>query len=425
MKTNTLIIWLSILLCFLSSSLRLGNLLYISSVIPIFFLILFFITESRSELLILGILCINDFESGYYEATPNIIRYAYILIVLIIFRAQEKIRINKYILLWVVFLVLKTLYSNFLSIPFNSLTFRNNVFVLITILIISSSYKTSRIIDFRFLTFCITAYLVGEYMGILLFEWDLATDNLSYNSTKFLVLLPSLYFISKKDFTKAIVLIFLTLPIVIFYNTRMLMLIWMFVIFALIIKVFLKHSLIKKIQNLVFILTLFIVLIIIVKNIELDGFKVTSFIYEGFNNISFIDFLIAIDPDRFYEHLIFFDRPILDILFGSGLGTGIYDEKGYLSFIGIEETAFSKEEIISQKFFNFHDFTTDLGLRFGLFPVIAFLIFQLKQLFFANNLNLEIMSIFTILILTIGFFTPLGLIILIILHKSKQVCVEY
>jgi hypothetical protein len=115
-----------------------------------------------------------------------------------------------------------------------------------------------------------------------------------------------------------------------------------------------------------------------ISNTELVQFKALAFIVQIQQKFDISDIslmLTVLDPVRFAEHQLFFDRPISEVIFGSGLGSGIYDTHGALAFVTFDQTAFSEKEIISSTFYNLHDFWIDFGLRFGLLP-LAYIIYR-------------------------------------------------
>ena len=104
------------------------------------------------------------------------------------------------------------------------------------------------------------------------------------------------------------------------------------------------------------------------------------------------------------EHKLFFDQDFNILLFGKGLLSGLNDTEGYLSFVKFDQTAFTRKEIITKEFFNFHDPWIDIGLRIGLIPL---LIITLKYLsnyynYFKDNKKKDIFLSSAVLILMIN-----------------------
>ena len=120
-----------------------------------------------------------------------------------------------------------------------------------------------------------------------------------------------------------------------------------------------------------------------------------------------MDIFKLLDPVRFYESLLFFEQDVRRLIFGSGFGAGLIDTKGYFSFVAYDDTAFSRKELQSNMYYNFHDVWVDIGTRFGLASLIlisiwiVYLGYVTKKYFVVG---IVFMSIIT------GFFSFSGLL---------------
>tara|TARA_B110001454_G_C12669677_1_gene413180 strand:- start:581 stop:1213 length:633 start_codon:yes stop_codon:yes gene_type:complete len=128
--------------------------------------------------------------------------------------------------------------------------------------------------------------------------------------------------------------------------------------------------------------------------------------------------LQLIDPWRFGELQLLFDRNLFSIFFGEGFGSGIFDNKGYLIFADFGETAYSDKELTSGVFYNMHDLWTDYGSRFGLLFIIIFLYDIVKNIIFSKN-SLKTFYAMLILILALcTFFSSAGIILITLFYLN-------
>jgi len=105
----------------------------------------------------------------------------------------------------------------------------------------------------------------------------------------------------------------------------------------------------------------------------LEGQRLFGFLFAHESAGGMLEFLRVLDPVRYVEHEMFFQRPLLEMPFGSGLGSGLIDTAGQLSFVQPNTGAFSDEELLAAKYFRLHDPWIYFGLRLGLvFVVIAY-----------------------------------------------------
>ncbi len=336
--------------------------------------------EALTSLLLTMFMLVDNGADAYSETMPQLRYFVYLSAISSIFifntwRIQQQA-------LPLTFLILISLFigcfvSLFGDIPVDISTLNRDLQVLVILSAFIFKPDSTKL-DFHMIYFGMLGYLAGEFLNGLFFyhQYD---DYMSYNSTKAFIIFPAVYAIlANKNLAIRLLLVGLTTYVIFLYGTRMIPL-----SLAISVIIYLFFKLAKNKSSLIFIVmnlaivSLFLLFTFLffkfLGDTELIRFKAFSFfliIFENFNFSSLEILFKTLDPVRFYEHQLFFQRTYLEIFFGSGLGSGIKDMNGLLGFVTFEQTAFSDEEILSSIFFNFHDFWIDFGLRFGLFAVI-------------------------------------------------------
>jgi hypothetical protein len=304
------------------------------------------------------------------------------------------------------------------TIPIDVATLQRDLlvlFILSAFVIDRGSVK----LEHHLLFICSFGYLVGEVVNAFFFYRDF-TNYLSYDSLKAFVVFPLIHtLLTRRSVAIKVIMAIATLYIIFLYGTRMLTLTF----FALIAAAFI-FSLIRNGGGkslLVFLIAwIFLANINLIESMadtDIMKFKAFAFLVQIHQNFDASDIsrvLILLDPVRYAEHQLFMERSILEIIFGSGLGSGIYDANGALAFVTLDQTAFSEQEINSFTFYNLHDFWIDFGLRFGLLP-IAYLIYQLvfREMHYGRPWH---GVIFGVLLLNITFATS-GLLLTALLLR--------
>tara|TARA_B100000676_G_scaffold279968_1_gene303741 strand:+ start:562 stop:1077 length:516 start_codon:yes stop_codon:yes gene_type:complete len=147
-----------------------------------------------------------------------------------------------------------------------------------------------------------------------------------------------------------------------------------------------------------------------------ETIKVLDMFQSLISGDNFFGSLKLIDPWRFGELQLLFDRDLFSIFFGEGFGSGIFDSKGYLIFADFGQTAYSEQELRSGIFYNMHDLWTDYGLRFGILFIIIFLYDIIKNIIFSTN-HLKTFYAMLILILALcAFFSSAGIILITLFY---------
>ena len=247
-----------------------------------------------------------------------------------------------------------------------------DLFVLIVLFIFCFKGK-DLYLNFPFILYLLLGTLFGEFINIVLFD---ASTYFNLSSTKSLILIPAIYYLSQKRYALGLIISLISLIIISNYGTRM-------ILFALIIFSIIAGFiwLVKKNQSRLYLIAFFTLLgfvlfLRMIFQIEFFlGFKAFSFLstFVNFDELTLLEVLKLLDPVRYAEHQLFFSRSWFDIIFGSGIGIGIHDLNGYLGFVNYWQAAFTQEEIRTNFFFNLHDYWIDFGLRFGLLPTLIIL----------------------------------------------------
>ena len=368
--------------------------------------------EIGLSLLVISLFLVCDQGARIYSETPTIIRYTiYVSSLLMLgYLSRPKIAYRKllFFIILSVMLLMTTLFSQ-MSV-FDLATFRRDILALIILFLVLLN-RSEVELSLPLLFASSFGFLIGELANTYFF---FTYDNhyMNYNSLKSFIVFPFLYTaLIKKTPLFAIGLFFLTVLICVNYGSRMLIGSFVFLLLLAFVLEKIKHP------RSVFLLIFFVSMFSIINIFELPTFdsdvsryKVILLFTNLINligNLDFLSTLKALDIVRFAENQLFFSRSAFEVIFGSGLGAGLADTQGLLGFVGFFDSAFSVEELNNSIYFNFHDFWTDFGLRFGLLTVIFVIYFvSIKQML----LGRKICGILFSVLLLNAFFSSAGLI---------------
>lgn len=266
-------------------------------------------------------------------------------------------------------------------------------------------------IDLDFVTVFLLGYLLAEVINHLFFFSISIHQYLNYSSTKSLLAVVPFIFLTRSKNYFAMVLVLATLVVLFGYTTRMILLTFMLVLIGWLISK-LRGLFLLKTVTLALALTVPIMLFSNnISNLPLEASKFTNFLLKLATQVDSIEELSVLDPVRFGEWVLFFERDLFQILFGSGFGSGLVDDVGMFSFVPDRNTAFSAEELESGVFYNLHDIWTDVGLRFGLLPLAIVFIPIIRNLYSKkSNRSFYAMSLFVIM--NCAFFSTAGLLLI-------------
>lgn len=258
-------------------------------------------------------------------------------------------------------------------------------------------------------------YLAGELVNLAFFFERPVHFYMSFNSLKSFIVFPLFYRLiaDKKLSSPSIAIATATSLVILAYNSKMFVLSLAFVsILVTVIVLCQKPSLIGR--TLLGIVTLVLVsqaTLFLFQDVE--GNRIVAFfsltdVHGGF--LSAIEYL---DPVRTHQHYLFFSRGLTDIIFGNGIGAGIHDVSGQLTYFA-NETAFSMRELQDARYFNFHDVWIDFGLRFGLITVLAISFSLIRILLNPSN---RMMCIVFIVLLINATFSISGVLMATLFYK--------
>ncbi len=354
-----------------------------------------------------------------FKETPSLIRYLIYFIILSVILIRYKIDIQK---IWTPFLLLImptiiTL-SNFFDINFtiNSAILRGDIFVFImTFLVLTNSNKRIFHFDNRILFFFIIFYGFFEIINYLLY-YDYTMGYLNYQSIKSLIVFPLIYsLIFAKSNPIKLILFLCTAIVLVGYTTRM-------IIVSLILTLLIYYFARINLKSLIAGLAICIIMGISILSRQDQGIeetiKVLAMVQNLISGDNFFESLKLIDPWRFGELQLLFDRDLFSILFGEGFGSGIFDSKGYLIFADFGQTAYSEKELTSGIFYNMHDLWTDYGLRFGLLFIIIFLYDVIKNIIFSKNHFKTFYAMLILVLALCAFFSSAGIILITLLYLN-------
>lgn len=271
--------------------------------------------------------------------------------------------------------------------------------------------------DIAILFYSGIAYLSSELINYFAFAGAWYGEYMSYDTTKYLIILPSLIAFTACRPSISWTLAGLTLIVLVGYTQRTLLLSFILSLAVIHLALPIRNGLIKKISA---IAGAGLAVVTFVNFAPVEFFESRKslamfaiFAREGFAAIEILD------PVRFYSNLIYFNLPLFDLLFGRGLGSGIQDVSQYLSFVQFNQTAFADGELLSGTFFNFHDVWIDIGIRFGLLPFAIFVawISSQRPTGFTYQTAIWIMIFVGILC---GFYGTSGLISIAVLLRMLQ-----
>ena len=363
-----------------------------------------------------------DFGLYVFKETPNLIRYSIYFTILSIIFIRYRMDINK---IWMPALLLImptiiTLYNIFdTNFIINSSILRGNIFLFIMTFLVLTN-KNVRIFNFdnRLLFSFIIFYGFFEIINYFLY-YDFTVGYSNYQSIKSLIVFPLIYsLIFFKSNLIKLVLFLCTAIVLIGYTTRM-------IIVSLIFTLALYYARKINLKSLTIGLLIFITIGIGISSAQYqeieESIKVLDMLRTLIDGDNFLLSLQLIDPWRFGELQLFFDRNLFSIFFGEGFGSGIFDNKGYLFFAEFGETSFSDKELQSGMFYNMHDLLTDYGLRFGLLFIVIFLYDIIKNIIFSRSDYQTLYAMLILILALCAFFSTSGIILTSIFLFNYQI----
>lgn len=394
-------------------------------VIPVLLLIILFLkSKDKITIAALCLFSISDNGGNIYMETPGLIRYIIACSAIILILLNKRLKLNKSFYLYFIFFgILPLLYYLLeISVSYDLFNLRQNILFSSILLLSGVVNKKKLCLNYDLINSSILGFLIGEVFNIYLLNKGILTgEYLNYNSLKFLVIVPSIYF---TIYNRRYLLFFipLTLLTLINYGTRLILVIWVFILILIpAIEWFKKKDVLRWFLRVSLLTAVLITMLLNIDQDLIKSNKVLSIFYYLIESNSITTFIELLDPVRYNEFKMFFQRPFLNLIFGEGFGAGIYDKTNLLSFVSYQDTAFSINELNKRTFFNFHDVFIDLGLRFGIIPILILSILPLIKYFKKKSL-IVLIEFSTFLI---ALYTIQGLIFYMIIRSINPKKIEY
>ncbi|EOK5732206.1 hypothetical protein WM008_21565 [Vibrio vulnificus] len=363
-----------------------------------------------------------------YSETPSILRYAiYGISCLYLFSLIRGVNSYKtsVFCIWVLLILTSTFY-NAISGYINFTTTTDDLLIIFLVCIvfcakfnIDISIEDLRYL-FKVLSFFVLALIASEIVNVIFF-FDISQGYLNYQSTKVVILFSLVFYLINKKYLFAVVISLLTALILVNYVTRMIILVAMLTIVVYFFLYVFKPRVLLKNTFSVFIIASMIGLFSawVILSLQTDystfsftnEYKLTSMFIKFSEMTSYSDTLHSLDPVRYAELLVLAEQSLPQLLFGSGLGGAYYDSGNLFGFVGVNDFAFSEEEITSRIFFNFHDLWTDVAFRFGFVPVVVFLLYLTLKVRSPNK-QIRMCSILCFLFVFCSFWSKSGILVL-------------
>ena len=339
-------------------------------IIPVYFAIR---TKQYTTLLLISSLAVVDLGGDIYTETPSLARNIINLILLssLLFSIRYyKKKMDIFCLIYLLIIILNSvIHPN--SIDQYTLV-RDLVSLSLALLIIHSVQlrKDMEIVIPHILIFSY-GLLASELLNILFYYSVSKHGYLNFSSMKFIYLVPLVHLLCIRNYKYLFILFPLTMIVVIASASRMLLLSGILMTFTLLLSGASK----KLFRTTVFAVSM---IIIILSTSSIEGFRALDLLKGASWTDPSLYSLMLLDPVRYGENQLFFNQPFYHLIFGNGLGSGIRDISGTLSFVQDNGYSFTASEIAKGHFFRLHDSWIWFGYRFGLLAYVLFLIWGLK-----------------------------------------------
>jgi len=355
------------------------------------FLLSFFYYRKNNQvfysLLFISIFLSVDYGGKLFNVTPVFLRYSIILTAIIAMIRTCNFYTKKLLIVFGLtsfFLLLTILNQRFVSFPYLQ---RDILIIVLFSVVFMGNDKFN--MDLKLICITICGYCISEYLNIILFHNYFTDGYLNLDSTKSILLLPMVIFLVTNRVLYTFLYLAFIVPIFLVYGTRMLF----FSISIIFLTALIKLTTLKRFM--IYVANFLLLITIIFEQINkksddsnIKNYRLISSLFESSENDGFFTFIKALDPIRYDENIMFFERDLFSVIFGSGLGSGIYDENNRFRNISSLQPAFPKEELDSNIFYGFHDIWTDVGIRFGIISVLLYYYYYYSYpsfLYFCGN----------------------------------------
>lgn len=386
--------------------------------VPIAFALLIWRQKSlRNAMICMALLSKVDSSDIAYMDTPGFVRlFIYCMAIWILF-AGFRISTRRLGVLFGYAIVLLAMTLTTVGM-IDSYSLVRDVITLIGLLAVmgaGSSPGEQVLVDVRTISFFSFGLLCSELLNLWLFYDSSSGDYLSYDSLKGAVMFVSLHMLVRGHLFAFVPIFALSMLVVIGYATRMLL------ITSVGLLVLLSFSKAISRKDKMAILGVFgagiIAVALLLPPEFLEGRRMFGFLSAHENAAGWLEFIRVLDPVRYVEHEMFLQRSWVEILFGSGLGSGLIDVTGQLSFVQPGTGAFSDKELLEARYFRLHDAWIYFGLRMGLvFVVVAYAYFAKATM--DRSRDMVLLGGFGLLLLNSATFSISGLLMTALVAKQ-------
>lgn len=325
----------------------------------------------RNALIIAALLSSVDYGDVVYQETVAPIRYVIYGLVLSIFVSGFKLDQSRAVLFLAYVSALLLITAINISDADGYTLARDGVTLVLLFLVIVRSGCEGHVINVQSLNHYALGLLTAEILNIVLFfDMTAIGHYLSYQSVKSIVAFSSIYYLVKGRTALALLLVGATLVVLVNYATRAIFFSYLLVLMLLGVRQLLLSRALGRATLIVGGLYLTAMLLAPLGGESVETTRVTRPI-ALWASMGLQEGLYAIDPVRYVEHELFFERGLTRILAGDGLGSGFVDREGAFSFVPFDSGAFSDRELVEGKYYRLHDAWIYFGLRFGLLAILA------------------------------------------------------
>lgn len=293
---------------------------------------------------------------------------------------------------------------------------RDLVILSLSALVLLSRDKEDYFIDLNFIYIAIILYLISELINIFILNELWYGGYLSYNTTKFFVVFATFYALTHRSPLEVVTVIVLTVIVLIAYVTRAIIL--MYIASLLFYGFFISRRKLMAAVIVVFLAVTLIFLPVIMPQNVLGYFKSTNMINIILSSDNIFSLYKALDRVRYDEHILFFNQDLFSIIFGNGFGAAILDYNSIFYYIEDNNSAFSDEELSSRYFVGFHDMWIDVGVRFGLLPLIVFLYVIFRDI--PKNSYQTVLYLVSVVGFISAFYSNAGLLVAFIFAQNYR-----
>lgn len=372
----------------------------------------------RNSFLILALFWLIDNAVLNFGQTIGPIRY--VIYITAVWSMIENTSVNRRglagLILAIVFYTVTTVIS--IDAPRSILQFIRDLQILVLLgILFALNSKIAYSLDLKLLFYSISGYLASELVNFFFFSNAWYGEYMNFSGTKYLIVLPAIIALFQKRPFISLLLAVATVPVLIGYTQRFLFFAYLAAIPASVLWFRMKYKKQKQILLVLGVIFLGAALTFVDRSGAWGATKPLAAVeILAQNGLGAFE---TLDPVRFYSSALYFQLSAFELLFGRGLGGGLVDSYGILSFVKYDQSAFSQEEVATGVLFNLHDIWVDVGLRFGLLPFLAFLIWfiRFRPKTDANGNAVWILAAIGIVS---AFYALSGLITIFMLLRSLQ-----